>query len=116
MAEDRRNPNEYIVVIRNPEGVATWGVHKSKEAFDEHRRQRMKDGSGKLVSEVYEVVAEGVASVDEAVAICSSRRNNRAILGAELRRAHEIVEMGGEPNVGRLGYALGRVLRDELNS
>ena len=53
----------YYVVIQDPSGARTWTSWSSKKAFDESRKEEMRDPDfeGKRVGEVMKTIAEGVS-------------------------------------------------------
>ena len=80
--------SSYNVVMKNTLGQVTWSTFESKEKFDEWYSQKMQDGSERPISEVYEIVAEGV-SPDEATRIASEGNTLENDLLNALRKAEE---------------------------
>lgn len=69
--------SEYLVVMQAreiPWQGPTWTAYPSKEEFDKDFAGPMQDESGKKLCEVYQVVAEGVATGEDAIAICAQGR------------------------------------------
>jgi hypothetical protein len=93
-ATETNNSSPYIVVTRTLVGthtnVLTWTTYSSKEEFDQSRNETMMDGSGMLVSEVYETVAEGVTE-DEALTLCSSKRNTELAFALHFKEMEELL-------------------------
>ena len=79
----------YKTLVGSSEGVMTFTVFPNREAFEEHYKQNMLDGTNRPIREVYEVVAQGISD-DEVNRLIKSPANILAILVASDREDEDM--------------------------